>query len=301
MNRAIYLILSITMTTHVFGNDAFRLLDSQMIQAYSLVGVGLDPDITKMPLEIINSDISSEDKVFTFLKEVIDITAPHCCCFKLQKAFYDQFDLGHDLLKNVVSYIHDNHPTIPAYIDCKIGDTDNTMKAYMSLLFDDIKADAVVINPYMGDDVLEPFMQDPKKVGIVLIQTSNPNAKVVQEIVLANGKKLWEEMLDLALERWNTNNNLIVVLSSNTDAHDYSSIRSKIPQDTPILLAGIGLQGGDPQVMKQLLNDNKRGVFVNSSRGILYPYAQNDPYWRDAILNAVIELKNVLNDIREQE
>lgn len=296
-----FLLLCTSITTHLCARDAFTILDNRMIQANSLVGVGLDPDLTKMPYEIVNSDHTPEEKVLSFLKEVITITAPHSCCFKLQKAFYDQFNLGHELLKQVVLFIHENHPGIPAYVDCKIGDTDNTMKAYMALLFDDIKADAVVINPYMGDDVLEPFITDPKKTGIILIQTSNPNAKVVQEIPLANGKKLWEEMLDLALARWNKNNNLIFVLSSNSDAYDYSSIRSKIPQNSPILLAGIGLQGGNPQVLRQLLNDEKRGVFVNSSRGILYPYAQNDSNWRSAILSAVIELKNVFNDIREQQ
>lgn len=287
------------MVANIYAHDAFKMLDNRMVQINSLAGVGLDPDITKMPLEFLNSNQSDEEKVFSFLKEVIDITAPHSCCYKLQKAFYDQFDLGHELLRKTVEYIHEKHPGIPAFIDCKIGDTDNTMKAYMTLFFEDLKADAVVINPYMGDDVLEPFMQDPKKAAIVLIRTSNPNAKVVQELPLANGKKLWEEMLDLALSRWNKNSNLIVVLSSNVDACDYAAIRSKIPQDTPILLAGIGLQGGDPAVMKQLLNDEGRGVFVNSSRGILYPYHQSDANWRDAVLNAVVELKNVLNDIRE--
>ena len=281
------LVLCAAMTTYVRASEAFKKLDDRMIQANSLVGVGLDPDLTKMPYEIINSDQSPEQKTFSFLKEVITITAPHSCCFKLQKAFYDQFDLGHELLRQTVQFIHENYPDIPAYVDCKIGDTDNTMKAYMSLLFDDIKADAVVINPYMGDDVMEPFVNDPKKTAIVLIQTSNPNAKIVQDIPLANGKKLWQEMLDLALERWNKNNNLIFVLSSNSDC-DYSLVRSKIPQNSALLLAGIGLQGGNPQVVRQLLNNEKRGVFVNSSRGILYPYVQDDANWRSAILSAVV-------------
>jgi len=239
-----------------------------------------------------------EENVFLFLTQIIDITVPHACSFKLQKAFYDQYEHGHDLLRKTAQYIHRYYPEIPVFIDCKIGDTDNTMKAYMQLLFEDIGADAVVINAYMGDDVLEPFIQDANKVGIVLIQTSNPNAKVVQELVLANGEKLWQEMLILTLERWNINNNLIVVLSSNTQTEDYVSIRKKIPQDMPILLAGIGLQGGNPAVLKQLLNDDKRGVFVNSSRGILYPYDQGSEQWELAVLNAVIELKETLNTFR---
>lgn len=205
------------------------------------------------------------------------------------------------MLRETVKYIHDIHPGIPAYIDCKIGDTDNTMNAYMQLLFDDIEADAIVINPYMGDDVFEPFIKDNNKQGIVLIQTSNPKAKVVQELILANGTKLWEEMLQITLNRWNKNNNLMIVLSSNTDFCDYEQIRYKIPQDTPILLAGIGSQGGDPLVLKQLLNHNKRGVIVNSSRGILYCYNSNDTDWLIKIKQAALDLKNSLNDIRFQE
>jgi orotidine-5'-phosphate decarboxylase len=173
------------------------------------------------------------------------------------------------------------------------------MKAYMQLMFDDIKADAVVINPYMGDDVFEPFMLDGHKTAIVLVQTSNPQAKIVQEQALTNGKKLWEEILSLTIHRWNKKNNLMVVLSSNTALQDYQHIRAQIPQDMPILLAGIGAQGGNPEIMKQLLNKEKRGVFVNSSRGILYPYTIQDVQWEEKVLSAVIDLKNTLNAIRD--
>lgn len=297
MNK-IFLIIFLTIMNNTFAGNLYKKLDDRIIKSDSLVCVGLDPDITKLPAVILNTENTPEGKVYAFLTQIIDITAPHACSFKIQKAFYDQFDSGHALLKNTVAYIHENYPDIPVFVDCKIGDTDNTMKAYMSLLFEDIKADSVVINPYMGDDVLEPFMQDKNKSAIVLIQTSNPNAKVVQELELANGKKLWEEMLLLTLNRWNINKNLIVVLSSNTSANNYETVRQIIPQDLPILLAGIGLQGGDPLVLRQLLNDDKRGVFVNSSRGILYPYAQQDEQWQASVLNAVLELKNMLNNLR---
>jgi orotidine-5'-phosphate decarboxylase len=291
---------SVLMASSVFANEVFKTLDERMVTSNSLVCVGLDPDITKMPLEISNTDLAIEDKIYTFLTQIIDITAPHVCSYKTQKAFYDQYDGGHALLKRTIAYVHNNYPGIPVFVDCKIGDTDNTMRAYMHLFFEDLAADGVVINPYMGDDVLEPFILDRQKVAVVLIQTSNKNAKVVQELQLSNGKKLWEEMLHLLLSRWNVNKNIIVVLSSNTDAGDYALIRQQIPQDTPILLAGIGAQGGDPIVMQRLLNENKRGVFVNSSRGILYPYDRADVGWKEAVLNATLELKNLLNTIRDQ-
>lgn len=292
------LLLCCAMISPIFAHDVFHKLDQRMIAANTLVCVGLDPDVTKIPLSCIKSGDTSEDSIYSFLTQIIDITAPYACSFKLQKAFYDQFDSGHELLRKTVAYIHETQSEIPVFIDCKIGDTDNTMKAYMHLLFEDINADAVVINPYMGDDVLEPFIQDANKVGIILIQTSNPNAKVVQELCLSNGKKLWEQMLDLTITRWNKNRNLMIVLSSNTDTQDYIAIRKQIPQDMPILLAGIGAQGGNPDILKQLLNENKRGVFVNSSRGILYPYHRSNEQWKDAVLKSVIELKDTLNMMR---
>lgn len=289
----------ILMTTQqLLPQTIYQKLDTRMYATNSLVCVGLDPDISKMPISITSSNATDEEKVYSFLTQVIDITAPHACSYKLQKAFYDQLDRGHELLRDTIEYIHTNYNDIPVFVDCKIGDTDNTMLAYMHLLFEDMKADAIVINPYMGDDVLEPFMNDATKSAIVLVQTSNPRAKIVQEIITASGKQLWQEMLNLTLNRWNTQKNLILVLSSNTDASNYESIRQQIPQDVPILLAGIGLQGGNPVVLKQLLNKNNRGVFVNSSRGITYPYSPDNTEWQAAVLNAVIELKDMLNSIR---
>lgn len=106
-------------------------------------------------------------------------------------------------------------------------------------------------------------------------------------------------MLELTLNRWNKNENIILILSSNSLNYDYSSIRKKIPQNVPILLAGIGAQGGNSEVMKHLLDDNKRGVFVNSSRGILYSYKTSSTEWKNSILNEVIKLKTELNEIRK--
>lgn len=294
----IFLLASIGWLNVSFANEIIKQLDRRMEETNSVVCVGLDPDPNKIPLAILNLDGTIEEKIYLFLTKVIDITAPHVCSYKIQKAFFDQFDAGHVLLKKTCAYIHEKHPGICAFIDCKIGDTDNTMQAYMHLLFDKIKADGIVINPYMGDDVLEPFLKDSKKVAIVLIQTSNPNAKIIQEMNVENGKKLWESILDIALNRWNQNNNLILVLSSNTAMDNYESVRKIIPQDMPILLAGIGSQGGNPKVMKQLLNENKRGVFVNSSRGILYPYHPAEVNWEKEVLQAVLNLKQELNQIR---
>ena len=299
MNKITLWGFSIAVSMNIaFSNEVTKQLDLRMQETHSLVCVGLDPDITKMPLSLIDSERSNEENIFVFLSQIVDITSQHVCCYKIQKAFFDQYETGHSLLNRVIAYVHDEHPGIPVFVDCKIGDIDNTMSAYMHRLFDEAKADGVVVNPYMGGDVLAPFLQDPKKVAIVLVQTSNPSAMIVQGLMLQNRHELWEEILDLTLTQWNQNENMIVVLSSQSTS-DYRLIREKIPQNTPILLAGIGSQGGNPAIMKQLLNTEKRGVFVNSSRGILYPYEPSNENWQAEVLKATLELKETLNKIRE--
>lgn len=292
------LLLVVSIMQRVDANAVIDRLFDSMKTRETLVCVGLDPDLSKMPSEITALQVSDEEKTRLFLQEIVDLTAPHCCCYKIQKAFFDSYVHGHILLMQTIAYLKEKYPTHPVFVDCKIGDVDNTMNIYMETLFDHFEADGVVINPYMGDDVLLPFIKDPNKVAIVLVQTSNPNAKIIQEMTLASGKQLWEECLDLVLHRWNKNQNLIPVLSSNTDPQTYTHVRAQIPETTPILLAGIGKQGGDPAALRLLLNQERVGVFVNSSRGILYPYAPSDPTWRDHVTAEVIALKTHLNEIR---
>jgi orotidine-5'-phosphate decarboxylase len=282
----------------VYANKVLDNLNRGMKEKDTLVCVGLDPDPSKIPLEIMQLDLPQTQRIFLFLSQVVDITADHVCAYKLQKAFYDDLEGGDELLAKTVGYIQNRHQEIPVFVDCKIGDTENTMNAYMHHLLDHIKADGIVVNPYMGDDVFQPFYQRPDKVALVLVQTSNPKAKVIQELKLSSGELLWERILQLTLNRWNQCQNLIPILSSNTEDYDYQSLRKMIPDQTPILLAGIGAQGGSLSVLRDLLNRNKAGVFVNSSRGILYSYNVDSKNWRDRILEETLKLKKQMNEIR---
>lgn len=288
------------MNHSAYANLTTARLDARMKAVNSLVCVGLDPDPQKMPLQYIQNDSKIEDGIFSFLCRVVDLTADHACAYKIQKAFFDPLNQGHDLLQRLCNYLKTTQPAIPILIDCKIGDTENTMQTYVHYIFDQMHADGVVVNPYMGDDVFLPFLQDANKTALVLVQTSNPSARVVQELPLANGRNLWEEILVLVLNRWNVNENLIPVLSSHASLETYREVRNLIPDRTPVLLAGIGAQGGDPRVLQTLLNRDGRGVFVNSSRGILYPYHPADSDWESRVVNAVVALKNQLNGLRTE-
>lgn len=261
----------------------------------TLVCCGLDPDLTRMPDEILGAQISDEDKVLLFMKEIIDLTAPHICAYKAQKAFFDLLPGGHTVLQEVIKYVHENHPTLSVIIDCKIGDIDNTMEAYIENLFGHLKADGIVVNPYMGDDVMDPLSSFPDKAIVALVKTSNSGGSIVQNTLLENGQQMWRYMLDLVLNRWNQSKNMIPVLSS-TAQSNFAELRTSIPEKTPILLAGVGAQGGNLNEVAGLLNADGIGPFVNSSRGILYPEGQKP--WREGVVTAVQDLKNALNQIR---
>lgn len=280
--------------------DALNILRGAMVSKNSLACVGLDPDISKMPAAITEPHASDEVKVWRFLRQVIDITGPHVCAYKVQKAFFDVFPKGHELLAKVVAYAQEKYPEVFVLIDAKVGDIDNTMEAYLRNIFEEIRADGLVVNPYMGDDVLRPFETLPDKAGVVLVKTSNPGGSVVQDAALSDGTTVWQHVLKLVAERWNKGANLIPVLSSTTNV-DLRIVRQIIPDDMPILFAGYGVQGGNLNHFRQLLNSNGRGVFVNSSRGILYPYDPQDPNWRQRVLDAVIELKETLNRGRTRD
>jgi orotidine-5'-phosphate decarboxylase len=166
------------------------------------------------------------------------------------------------------------------------------MEAYIQNLFGSLQADGIVVNPYMGDDVMLPLVELADKSIVVLVKTSNPSGGIVQDVILQDGQPLWHHVLDLVVNRWNRNGNMIPVLSSTVELNA-DKLRVSIPDKMPILLAGVGAQGGSYTGLRKLLNSEGIGVFVNSSRGILYPQSRKP--WLIAIEKAAIELKESLN------
>lgn len=270
-------------------------LFDRMTKANTILCCGLDPDLRKLPYDVISHHRRDEDRVWEFAVGVVDAVAPHVCAFKVQKAFFDILPGGHDLLRRLIKYIHSHYPGILVIIDCKIGDIDNTMSTYIDNIFKLLNADGVVVNPYMGDDAIESFAAWGDKLVVVLAKTSNISGGVVQDVALANGNMLWEYMVDLIVNRWNTAGNLAPVISSTADI-DLARVRRVIPDNMPVLLAGVGAQGGDLNSLKLLLNSQGLGVFVNSSRNILY--VDSSESWRSSVEEAAINLKNILNRVR---
>ncbi|RTL07450.1 orotidine-5'-phosphate decarboxylase [Candidatus Dependentiae bacterium] len=292
-------------------------LEQQVKEKNSILCVGLDPDWEKIPNDIknlitmnqntLNFTTQKTNIIKSFLITVIDRTAKQTCAFKIQYACFLSYP---GLLEKIVNYIKKDHKDIPVILDCKIGDIENTMQFYVDYFFNTIKADAVTVNPYMGQDVAKAFMDDPQKGCIGLIQSSNPSGAEVQNSIVSytnpitnqtSNITLWQKML-LLLTHWNQKNNIGAVISGNLSPDYYKWIRNTVGQDFFVLVPGVGAQGADPEkFLTYLINEKRSGVIVNVSRGILYNYDINDPAWYLKIEAAALQYKEAFNNARFNE
>lgn len=199
---------------------------------------------------------------FEFDKKIIDQTFDLVCCFKPNAAFYSDTEL-----QKTATYLKNTHPDIPIILDAKRADVENTSEAYAKAIFDDLGVDAVTVNPYLGGQALQPFFDRIDKGIIILVKTSNPGAGEFQDLQV-DGKQLYQIVAEHAVE-WNKNGNLGVVVGA-TYPEELAKVR-EIVGDMPILIPGIGEQGGDlEQTIKNGLDSKGQGLIISSSRGIIF-------------------------------
>lgn len=219
--------------------------------------VGLDLDIEKLPAPYKKQVIDLQ----RFGCDVVDATRDAASCYKLNLAFYEQYGrAGIDALYAIREHIGD------AYViaDAKRGDIGNTSAAYAKAAFEDLKADAVTVSPYMGRDSVGPFLDVPGKMVYVLALTSNPGSHDFQRKMVGD-VPLYELVMNTVLS-WPRAADVGFVVGA-TNAAELALLRTKYP-DVPLLIPGIGTQGGDAQ---ETLLANARGPAVfNVSRGLLY-------------------------------
>ena len=228
----------------------------------SLVCVGLDPDVRRLP-----KGITGQDSIFAFNREIIDATADWVCAFKPQIAYYAAIAAEDQLLKSI-NYIHRCYPNIPVILDAKRGDIGATAEMYASESFERYQADAVTVNPYMGGDTLEPFLRYRDKGIIVLCRTSNPGSGDIQALSVG-ADTVSSHIARLAAESWNSHGNVGLVVGA-TYPSEIETVRS-IVGDMPLLIPGVGAQGGDLEaVLRAGLDDKCCGLLVNASRSIIY-------------------------------
>ena len=256
-------------------------------QNHSLVCVGLDPNSEK--IQALNIDL------LTWLKGMVDAVAYQVCAFKPQIAYFAALSAEDELLQ-IITYIHQKYPQIPVILDAKRGDIGATAQQYVCEAFERFQADAVTVNPYMGADTLQPFLDYADKGVIVLCKTSNTGSGEFQNLTLDNGRTLFQQVAHNATEKWNKNNNILLVVGA-TYPQELAKIR-QIVGDMPLLIPGIGAQGGDVEAtLKAGLNTSpeKSGLIISSSRGIIYAGDSLENYQLKAS-EACTQLNAQIND-----
>jgi len=240
----------------------------------SLLCVGLDPEPAKFPTHLHGRP----DAVFAFCRAIVDATADLVCCFKPQFAHFAAVR-AEDALERLIAHIHATHPDVPVILDAKRGDIGSTAQHYASEAFDRYGADAVTVNPYLGRDSAQPFLDRADKGVIVLCRTSNPGARDLQDLIvpdkIGGGKPLYQHVAQLVARNWNANGNCALVVGA-TYPDELREVRALVG-DMPILVPGIGAQGGDVEaVLRNGKNAQGAGLIISSSRAILYAGSGED-------------------------
>ena len=253
----------------------------------SLLCVGLDPDIKKMPV----------DDIFTFCSQIVDATASEACAFKPNLAFFEASGLnGFSVLKDVVDYIHSTYPNKVVIGDGKRGDIDSSSAKYAYSMFENLGFDATTVNGFGGYDSIKPFLEYSDKGVFVWCKSSNPDGYQFQGIYDSQQTRrtLFEEMEKMASD-WNSNKNIGLVVGA-TFPKELSAVRDLAP-GIPILVPGIGSQEGDlSNSLKAGTEQEFPNIFINSSRSIIYASTDTDNYL-DAAGRAAYKLKSDINKI----
>ncbi|MFA9440354.1 orotidine-5'-phosphate decarboxylase [Uliginosibacterium sp. sgz301328] len=236
----------------------------------SLLCVGLDPDQTRLPEHLRGLP----DGIYQFCKEIVDATADLVCAFKPQIAYFASA-AAEDQLQTLMAYIHRTYPDIPVILDAKRGDIGATATQYAREAFERFQADALTVNPYMGFDSVQPYLEYTDRGVIVLCRTSNGGGSDLQALELAGGRKLYEYVAAMVAEKWNANGQCSLVVGA-TFPQELAQVRSLIG-DMPLLVPGVGAQGGDVEAtVKAGRTGAGTGLMINSSRAILFASSGED-------------------------
>ena len=238
-------------------------LFQHILNKKSFLCVGLDPEISKLPASVADSD----DPIFEFNRRIVDATHQYTVAYKPNFAFYESYGAsGMAALDKTVRYINKLDTNTFIIADAKRGDIGNTSKMYARAVFGEMPFDAITVAPYMGEDSITPFLSYPGKWAVILALTSNRGADDFQ-YHNDNGQRLFERVLTVS-QRWGTVDSLMYVVGA-TRAEVLADIRKIVP-DHFLLVPGIGAQGGSlEEVVRYGMND-RCGLLVNSSRAIIY-------------------------------
>lgn len=267
-----------------------KKLHQAWAQNNSLLCVGLDPNWDKIPDHLKDSP----EPIFEFCKQIIDETHDLVCAYKPQIAYFAGLSAEQELQK-ICDYIRETYPHLPIILDSKRGDIGSTASMYATEAFERYKADAVTINPYMGQDSAQPFLDYEQKGVVLLCRTSNPGASDIQDLTV-DGAPLYEKVADMISKQWNTHNNCCIVVGA-TWPEQMKRLR-EITGDMPFLVPGVGAQGGDIKALVEAgQTANGTGLMINSSRAVLYANSSKD--FSEAARRVALETRDAINSYRK--
>lgn len=244
-----------------------KTLIVQIQKKKSFLCVGLDPELSKIPEFLLDTD----DPLFEFNKAIIDATKDYCVAYKPNVAFYEALGIkGWQSLQKTLDYIPKDIFTIA---DAKRGDIGNSSRLYAQTFFQTYNFDSVTVAPYMGNDSVKPFLEFEGKWVILLGLTSNPGAMDFQFQHIVDHHFVYHKVIEKARE-WGSADNLMFVIGA-THPEKFSEIR-RIAPDNFYLVPGIGAQGGDLEGVCRYGFNRDVGLLLNSSRGILYASKGNN-------------------------
>ncbi len=242
----------------------------------SLVCVGLDSELSALPSTIRSTPLPQLE----FNRAIIDATKDFVCAYKPNMAFYEaEGRSGLEALQKTIAYIPSH---IPVILDAKRGDIGNTSRLYARACFEDLGVDAVTLHGYMGSDTVAPFFEYEGKGVFVLVKTSNPSAVEIEDIVAHDGRKLYLHVAQKC-EEWNRiSKGRCGAVVGATYPEDLRAVRA-ILKSAPILVPGVGAQGGDLQATLRAGLVQGSGLLINSSRGIIFASKEGDFAERAAV------------------
>ena len=249
----------------------------------SLLCVGLDPIRGRLPEVFRQSPGGFRD----FCCAIVEACAPYVCAFKPQAAHFGA-EGAEDQLAEVIAFIHERYPDIPVILDAKRGDIGATAEFYAKEAFERYGADVVTVNPYLGPESLNPYLAYPGHGIAVLCRTSNPDSEWLQGYPA--DEPVYLRVARAAVD-WNANDNVMLVAGA-TYPSELARIREVVGQ-LPLLIPGIGAQGGDLQAaLLAGLDETGRGLVINASRSVLY--AADDEQFADAAATAARDARDAI-------
>ncbi len=255
-------------------------------QSDSMLCVGLDPDPARFPDAVRGS-------VLDFCTAIVDATADAVCAFKPQIAYFAAAGAEEDL-ERLCTHIRDRHPNVLLILDAKRGDIGSTAEQYAREAFDRYGAHVVTVNPYLGGDSVEPFLRHPDGGVFVLCRTSNPGSGDFQSLV-AEGRPLYQHVAQRVADEWNSIGDCGLVVGA-TYPHELQQVRDLVG-DLPLLVPGVGAQGGDVEAtVRAGVDSTGYGMVINSSRAILYASKGSD--FAEAARREAVATRDAINSAK---